>query len=241
MHHPISIEQKQKRILRGVFRFFSLKLLLIGGLFLVSIFLFALIAHEAVYEHEQVFDNAVFSFFASHTTASLVSVMKIFTFFGSSYFLFPAYVVIISLLILKKKYRYGLHVGIVAISATVLMLTLKEITHRSRPELPLIAKLTNYSFPSGHALSIFILCGILVYIVWHQQIRTPYKWLYSFLFLCFALTVGISRIVLKVHYPTDVAAGFCLGNAWSIMSLWVMRQISKRQAAKKALAATAEA
>ncbi len=51
----ISKTEKEKRILKGVFRFFSLKLILISGLFFGALFGFAWITHEAVYENEQAF------------------------------------------------------------------------------------------------------------------------------------------------------------------------------------------
>jgi undecaprenyl-diphosphatase len=43
--------------------------------------------------------------------------------------------------------------------------------------------------------------------------------------LLFCLCIGLSRIVLNVHYPTDVIAGFCLGIVWVLVSIVVMRRI----------------
>jgi membrane-associated phospholipid phosphatase len=231
--HTITQQQKEEKIRKGVFRFFSLKVLVISGLFFGSLFVFAWIIHKAVYGNEQAFDNKIFSFFSRlSATPLLVRFMKLFTFFGSSTFLLPAYIVLILYLVSKKKFRYSLHIAVVAISSTALMFALKELTHRHRPDLPLIQGITNYSFPSGHALSSFIFCGIFVYVVWHQQLTPFYKWLYTSLLFCFAVTIGISRIILKVHYPTDVIASFCLGTEWAIMSLWIMKRISRKAQAK---------
>jgi undecaprenyl-diphosphatase len=171
----------------------------------------------------------VFSFFASISSDGVISAMKFFTFFGSDSFLFPAYVVTIGYFVFQRKFRYGLHIAIIALSSTALMFAIKEITHRHRPDLPIIKGISNYSFPSGHALSIFIFCGIFVYIIWHSQLTVFIKWLLSILLFCFTVTVGISRIILKVHFPTDVVASFCLGILWAVSSLWVLRKISKKE------------
>jgi membrane-associated phospholipid phosphatase len=225
---PISTVQKEKWVLKGVFRFFSLKLITISSLFLGSLFVFGFIMHEAVYENEQAFDNRVFALFSTISTGEVIKVMEFFTFFGSSHFLLPAYIVLIGFFAVQKKFRYALHIGLIALSSTGLMLALKNITHRHRPELPIIKGITNYSFPSGHALSAFIFCGIFVYITWHSQLSRGLKWLFSVLLFIFGTMIAFSRIILKVHYPTDIIASFCLGIVWSVMSLWLMHGITKK-------------
>ncbi len=108
------------------------------------------------------------------------------------------------------------------------MFALKSVTHRERPPLPIISHINNYSFPSGHALSSFIFFGILIYIAWHSRLQTFYKWFFTCLLVVFAFLIGMSRIVLKAHYPTDVIASFCLGIVWAITSLWVMRRLTNK-------------
>ena len=121
-----------------------------------------------------------------------------------------------------------MHISLIALSSTGLMLALKNITHRHRPELSIIKGITNYSFPSGHALSAFIFCGIFVYITWHSQLAPYLKWLYSILLFMFGTMIAFSRIILKVHYPTDIIASFCLGIVWTVTSLWLMHGITKK-------------
>ncbi|MBA2251041.1 MAG: phosphatase PAP2 family protein [Chitinophagaceae bacterium] len=213
----------------------SLKLVLTGILFLVCLFTFSLIAHEAVLEKEEVFDNKVFSFFSSFSSPGFINLMEIFTFFGSSTFLLSAYVVIIGFFFIRKQYRYGIDIAIIALSSTGLMYVLKQIFHRQRPDLPIIKGITSYSFPSGHTLSSFIFCSILVYIIYNSALQKWLKWLLSVFLVLFAITIGMSRIVLKAHFPTDVAASFCLGIIWVILAFWLLRKIgfSKYNTAKK--------
>jgi undecaprenyl-diphosphatase len=109
------------------------------------------------------------------------------------------------------------------------MFGLKELFHRKRPDLPLVRTLDNFSFPSGHALSSFIFCSVLVYLVWKGALKNTWKWILSALLILFSICIGISRIVLRYHYASDVIAGFCLAVAWVIFSLWLERKLTSRK------------
>jgi undecaprenyl-diphosphatase len=93
----------------------------------------------------------------------------------------------------------------------------------------LIGPLKNFSYPSGHATSGFIFYGLLVYLVWKTNIPKPYKWLTSSILILFSLLIGFSRIYLRVHYASDVVAGFCIGLAWLALSIWLIEQIRKNK------------
>jgi membrane-associated phospholipid phosphatase len=222
----LNLEQVKKKIQKWV-GLISLELAVVACLFVAALFFFALIAHEAVYENEDVFDKKIFAFLSSYSNEGFLEVMRFFTFFGSIQFLLPAYILLVLYFFVKKKYRYCIDISIIAISSTGLMFALKELFHRQRPELPLIKSIaTTYSFPSGHALSSFIFCSILIDLVWEGALGRVWKWLFSILLLLFSFIIGISRIVLKMHYATDVIAGFCLGIAWVIISFRVIKKIS---------------
>ncbi len=218
----------------GLFGKISLEIFLITFLFIAALFLFSFIVHAAVYENERVFDDKVFAFLAGYSTASVIKAMEVFTFFGSTAFLLPAYIILITGLLVYKRYRYSVDIAIIALSSTGIMFCLKQLFHRQRPNLPLIKSITNYSFPSGHALSSFIFCSILIYLVWQTGLTAVLKWFFSFLLLLFSITIGISRIVLKVHYATDVIASFCLGIAWAILSFWLLEKINARLILRRA-------
>ena len=211
----------------------SFRVLVIMGLFLMALFIFAFLADEAVYEHEDSFDKSVINFLSTHLTDGLIQVMKDFTFFGSSYFLFPAYIIMIVYFIIKKMPRRAIDISIIVISSTGMMFLLKQVFHRKRPELPIIKGITDYSFPSGHALSSFIFCSILAYLIWHGKLRPLLKYLLTTLLFFFTVTIGISRIILNVHYTTDVIAGFCLGVMWVILSFWILNLLSRMAAVSK--------
>jgi undecaprenyl-diphosphatase len=99
---------------------------------------------------------------------------------------------------------------------------------RVRPPNPLIDPLHNFSFPSGHATSGFIFYGLLVYLIWKTNLPKPVKYLAGILLIGFALLIGFSRVYLRVHYFSDVLAGFCIGFAWLVLAIWLMEKFKAK-------------
>ena len=130
----------------------------------------------------------VFAFLSSYSSEGFLQTMKFFTFFGSIQFLLPAYILLVLYFFIKKKFRYCIDISIISISSTGLMFGLKELFHRQRPDLPLIKSITTtYSFPSGHALSSFIFCSILIDLIWESTLERVWKWVASILLLLFSI------------------------------------------------------
>jgi undecaprenyl-diphosphatase len=212
-----------KKILKEI----SVKTVVAALSFFIAVGIFAVIAHEIVFENEDWFDSRAFHFFNKYSTPGLIEVFKIITFFGSSYFLFPAYFVLVGWLLIRKRKRDAINIGIIGVTSTALMFAMKAIFHRHRPDLPLFKELTNYSFPSGHSLSSFIFCCVLIWLAWKTSWSKPWKYITSILLVLFSISIGISRIVLRYHYASDVLAGFCLGFAWVLFSFWLQKKFSR--------------
>ena len=202
-----------------------LKLILTGLLFFTAVFLFAYIAKVVVLGKKDLFDSNVFAYLKSHTTPSVIEWMKGITFFGSELFLLPAYIVVVALLFFVKQKRLALDIAIIGISSDLLKLLLKNSFQRQRPDLPLLESLHSYSFPSGHALSSFIFFSMLIYVLWKEKLHPAWKWMLSVALLLFSFLIGISRIVLRYHYASDVIAGFCFGFSWVLLSLWLLNKL----------------
>ena len=204
-----------------------LKIFAVTLLFIIALVLFAYIADEIVLENNSVFDTQVMNYVHTHETLQLIQIMKVVTFFGSSQFLLPAYILLIIFYVIKKNTAYAIDIAIIGISSTAIMFLLKGIFKRHRPPMPIVKTIVGYSFPSGHSLSSFIFCSILVYLIFQSSLTRTLKYLISLLLLLFALTIGLSRIVLNVHFASDVIAGFCLGLVLVIVSFNIMRKIRK--------------
>jgi membrane-associated phospholipid phosphatase len=212
----------KKKILRRYATQISLKILIVTSVFICALLLFIIIAHEAVLENEDVFDHTVHNFIVRHSFAGLIKFMEAASFFGSSFFLLPAYIVMVGFMIFRKRYRDAVDIAIIAISSFLIMALLKQFFHRDRPDLPIIKGITNYSFPSGHSLSSVIFCSILGYLISKARISKIQKILIFAGLSIMTIIIGISRIVLNVHYATDVIAGFCFGVIWVILSFWIV-------------------
>jgi undecaprenyl-diphosphatase len=207
----------------------SFRLVVAGILFMASLCIFAFIVYETFREAEVQFDIAVNDFFGAAHSAGVITAMQVFTFFGSSYFLLPAYLLITIWFLIKRHRGYSINIAFMGIGSTLMVYALKVFFHRGRPESDLV-HLETYSFPSGHTVSSFIFCALLAWLVWRSTWSTSLKWLLYVLLLSLTFTIGISRIILRAHYPTDVAAGFCLGAAWSIAAWWfAARQLHRKQ------------
>ena len=198
--------------------------------FIIALYLFVLLTDEVIIDKDHRFDNAVFHFLADSLSPGLIQVMRFFTFFGKPEFLIPAYIFIILYFIARKKKQYAIEVAIMGGSSTLLLFGLKALFRRNRPELPVLKELSGFSFPSGHALLMFVFCSVLIYLAWNSHLKPLWKYTFATFLLLFSLVVGISRIVLRVHYATDVIAGFCLGYAWVLFGLWVQRHHMHKKA-----------
>ncbi len=219
------MEKKKQRLLKLV----PLEILLAATVFLAALFAFSFIVHEAVLEKEDVFDNRVIQFFSAYTSPGLISLMEKITFFGSSTFLFPAYIIVIAYCIYKNKQQYAADIAVIAITSTAMMFALKQFFHRHRPPLPIIKGIAGYSFPSGHSLSSFIFCMILIYLTWKGAIPLIWKLVVIVLLFFCPLAIGLSRIILEVHYATDVIGGFCLAIVWVILSFFLFKKIRRNK------------
>ena len=196
-------------------------------LFIISLFFFSIISHEVVLEKEDWFDKTVFDYLRTYSSPFNIDLFNFFTFFGSSTFLFPAYIILIILLIYKNQKSDAIDVAILGITSTLLLYILKISFARARPDFPLLRQLSSYSFPSGHTLSSFIFFSVLVVEVWKFEIDKKWKISLTVLFTFLSLTVALSRIVLRYHYASDVLAGLSLGIAYVLLFFWLRKKWRK--------------
>ena len=171
-----------------------------------------------------VFDERVFSVIHPYTNTGATRLALAITFFGSSAFLLPAYIILIAFLLFIKKLKYdALKLLSIAVTGTVVLILLKSLLQRARPLLPVISKEHGYSFPSGHTFSSVVFYGILVYIAGKNIKNGFIKWPVVIALVVFTMAIGFTRIYLRYHYASDVIAGFCLGIMWLLLAKWIFR------------------
>jgi len=143
-------------------------------------------------------------------------IMLFITFLGKHQFLIPANLILIFyFLLVKRQTWFSIRVITIAISSLVLMLLLKQLFQRKRPLSPLLKAAKGLSFPTFY--------GLLIYILQHS---ISIDWLKSFLtilIIALIILIGFSRVYLRVHYASDVAAGFIIGLLWLLISLAALK------------------
>lgn len=210
-------------------------LYLLGAIvfFAISLFVFIAITDEIVLEKETGFDETIFLFFKNFIVHQrLNEVMNIITGFSSPklmMYLFP--IIVISLLVFKLK-KESIFLFISGTGGVLLLYVFKNIFERARPPYPLLYAETGYSFPSGHASFSFIFYGSLAYLVWVTRFPKYLKIMMMTFLILLSFAIGISRIYLRVHYPSDVIAGFALGYSWLFLIIFIFKKYSFKKIEK---------
>jgi undecaprenyl-diphosphatase len=198
-------------------------------LFAGALFLFTFIIHEVLLQKEEAVDNSIFQFLSAYViNERLTGFMKTVTHFASATFLQIAYAGLVVLYLIKKNWKRAVEIAVIGIGGFVVNYFMKLSFRRIRPPHPLIERLQNFSFPSGHATSAFIFYGLLTYLIWKTKISRPYKYIIGFILILFSIIIGFSRVYLRVHYPSDVVAGFCIGFAWLLLTIYLFERLKKK-------------
>ena len=95
--------------------------------------------------------------------------------------------------------------------AGILIVSLKHLYQRPRPDILHLVEEKGFSFPSGHSLAVTLLIGSLIIIVGQRVKNRTVKLILQISLGIYLVSVIISRVYLGVHYPSDVLASLCLG------------------------------
>ena len=173
------------------------------------------------------FDDAVRFFFYDMRSGALTSAAKAMTYLGNWQ---SVTVLCIILLIIKPtRIRYGIPVSAGAISVTVINKIIKNLVRRERPDqIYHLIKQGGYSFPSGHSITSMFVFGMLIYLV---RVNVQNRKAANVLTVIIAVPmvcIGLSRIYLGVHYPSDVLAGWALGIAVMMVVIEIADRLRSR-------------
>ena len=195
---------------------------------LASLFVFIVTALIVFVARNSVVDDIAFNGLEEHNSSSATRVMLFITFLGKHSFFVPANLALALLFLLYKQWGWALRVLVVAVGGVSLMGLLKNVFARHRPPAPLVEGITNYGFPSGHAMMSVAFYGLLL-VFCINYIKTKWLKLTSAVFLLLLIVlIGFSRIYLRVHYTTDVIAGYSFGLFWLCLCLFFANRIEQR-------------
>ncbi|MEF9976949.1 MAG: phosphatase PAP2 family protein [Thermomonas sp.] len=187
-------------------------LLAFAGL-LLPLWAFGELADEVREAEVFPFDAPILQFAQSVARDGFDHAFLLFSKLGYQWGVVPFDVVLVLALAMLRKLREGLFAGIAIIGSALLNLGAKQLFARERPTLwESIAPESTFSFPSGHAMGSITLAMVLVLLAWH----TRWRWWVTLPMAAFVAMVGLSRVYLGVHYPSDILAGWAVAFAWTV-------------------------
>ncbi len=214
----------------------ELRLLLVMALSAFALWAFIELAEEMVEGDSMRFDEWLLMLFRSAADPALPlgpawlrEIMRDITALGSIFVLSLVTIASLGFLMLAHNRRAALLVLVAVAGGMLLSTALKAGFDRPRPDAVLhMTQVYSASFPSGHALVSAVVYLTLGALIAATQESTALK-LYS-LGLCAFVTVivGVSRVYLGVHWPTDVLAGWALGASWAMACWSVMVWLQRR-------------
>ncbi len=180
------------------------------------------------------FDYAIIEFFHNIVASApkiFVPICQILDSIGDMPLLLLGWLGLLFFFIKKDKKCGMMMIGSIMIGAIITSLVIKKIVYRPRPYMSDIEMYKTWwqlagaelesetSFPSGHTTA--AMAGILGYFLWSDK-----KWPKCLVFL-YPLIMGISRICLVVHYPSDILGGLIVGTLSSYLCLLIVNLLYK--------------
>lgn len=194
---------------------YYITILVAAVFFVVALNAFVEISEELVENELEEIDQRVTDFVVSFRSDGLTSFLTFMTHMGDRY----AYLVIglglgVILYMRQKSWRFVLQTVLIMALSTISNVVLKEVFNRQRPGEEHLVSVDTLSYPSGHSMSAMAFYGFLIFLTFQSPVRKRIRSAIAALLVMVILLVGLSRIYLGVHYPSDVAAGYMGGLIW---------------------------
>jgi undecaprenyl-diphosphatase len=188
---------------------------------LAALWLFTEVADNVIDQDKlQQFDARVLVLLAPWRTATGLAIATVVSRFGTT--LMMSAIALVVLLTLHRRNWRAVTVGWVLVfgGGKLVEAVLKHTFHRTRPigALQQLAS-ASYSYPSGHAMGSMIGYGLLAYLVLLRVHRPTTRVVVTTVAALVILAVGLSRLVLAVHFFTDVVGGYAAGAVWLALAL----------------------
>lgn len=182
----------------------------------LCLLLFFFLMNEIQSEKPLAFDTYIAELFSVGKNTFSFTFFKSITYLGKSMFIgFGSLLCVLYLWIIKKDYWTMAVFSIGIAGGDVLNGWIKNHVKRVRPENHLM-ETAGFSFPSAHAMVGLIFFSMVAYLIMNEIKGNSLKWAVGIGFVCLVLLIGVSRIAMKVHFPTDILGGFALGAAYSL-------------------------
>lgn len=227
--------QRRFRILNWLGAHEMSVLLALAGI-VTGVWLFALLADEVVEGGTEAFDQKLLLAFRHSDTHALLGPPAVqeaardITALGSVAVLTLVTVFAAGFLALDGKRHMALFLLAAILGGVTVGTILKDRFHRSRPELvPYSDYVSGASFPSGHSMMSAVTYLTLGALLARSQERRRLKAYLLLIAIFLTFAVGVTRVYLGVHWPTDVLAGWTAGAVWALLCWLTARRLQTRR------------
>jgi undecaprenyl-diphosphatase len=198
----------------------------------LSLFLFGRLASEMREGDTLRFDMAIRSWVHQFASPGLTQAMTVISLLGYDILIVELVFALALFLFLRWRHAAG-WLAVSMAGALALDLALKYAFHRQRPQPFFGEQLHSYSFPSGHALCSFCFYAVLAGLIAARIRSFPLRVAVGVAAAAIVISIGISRIYLGMHYPSDVIAGYLAASMW-VATLLVLDRWRVRRKTEKA-------
>ncbi|MHA6288213.1 phosphatase PAP2 family protein [Maricaulis sp. CAU 1757] len=154
-------------------------------------------------------DEAIIGGLARLDGAWLKPIFTAITMTGDFEVTMPIDVVIVGVLLIQRDWRSAISVTVLFLGAWGMVKLLKGLTLRDRPFVELYGGVENFSFPSGHATNTAVTIFVLIWLGL-SVLRGQARKIYAGALIAWLGLMGLSRMYLQAHWPSDVLAGYLL-------------------------------
>jgi undecaprenyl-diphosphatase len=183
-------------------------------IFMLPVLLLAKIVQEVREQQPIAFDTWVLQNLHQLTSSAMDVLAVAITTSGDALIIVPVMLLIVAIFIYKKHRAWATLLFASVIGVAAINVLVKGFFARPRPDFwtPIVTE-HSYSFPSGHAMASSALALSFMVITWN----TKWRWPSIALGAVYILLVGLSRLYLGVHFPTDVIGGWCISFLWVVI------------------------
>ncbi|MEH7520390.1 phosphatase PAP2 family protein [Priestia megaterium] len=144
------------------------------------------------------------------------SVFHGLSFLASKVMIMVLLAVLLVFLFFKKDYIGMISAFLLILSGDIINKAVKDAVERGRP----LQGIEGYSFPSGHAMMGILIYGLIIFFLTKHMNSQKVAKRYQLAITLIVLLIGVSRILLREHFLTDVLAGYSLGIMWLIVGIF---------------------